>query len=503
VRSTEVRGRARPHVMLVATAVVVSLAAGLGVALPRLHGAERLAIAVAVVHVAVIVVAVMATAGRPRAVVVIGAIGYVGGLHWIYVDWVSPLNAYRGLISTGVDALTLVTLIVIAVVPSGLLPLRLERPSEVVLWFLYLMAYVPATSIPIHLLGPDAGVVFPFTILLGAAFVALLLMQRIPRGTLRWSGLRARTLEILALILGLGSIGYIIAMFGVPAGLPSLGTVYDRRTSFNLAETDIAGSGYIVPWAGNVVFPFVMALGLARRRFTLVVLGVAGDLLVYGTTGSKAILFSLALLPVLYLFIRFALRAFGPLLMWSGVAVMTSSVLAIAVSDWPRSLFVTRLLVIPGELTAYYYEFFTTHPTYALSRSFLRFLGSGPSDIDPPNLIGRVYLHDGMVHPNANVWADAIANYGLIGIVPFTIILGAVLWLLDTVAWDRDIAAIGPMLSLVGVTLSNGALFTCLLTQGIVLTIGLVALLPRRTHGRHPPATAPSPPPHELISGNR
>jgi hypothetical protein len=498
VHATNVPGRVQPHTLLVTTAVVVSLAAGLGIALPRLNGMERLAIATAVV-----LVAVVATAGRRRALVVVGAVTYVAALHWIYVNWVSPLNAYRGLIAADVDKLTLVTLIVIAVVPSGLLPFRLERPSEIPLWFLYLFGYVPAATIPVHLLGPDAGVVFPLTILLGVAFVVLLLMQQIPRGTFHWAGLSATTFERLVVALGLGSIGYIIAMFGIPAGLPSLDTVYDTRTSYGLATNNIAGAGYVVPWAGNVIFPFLMAIGLARRRYALVVLGVTGDLVIYGTTGFKNILFSLALLPVLYLFIRFALRAFGPLLMWSSVAVMTSSVLATGVSDWPLSLFVTRLLATPGEMTAYYYEFFTTHPTYALSRSFLRFLGGAPYDLDAPYLIGRTYLHNATTHANANVWADAIANYGLIGIVPFTIILGAVLWLLDTVAWDRDIVVIGPMLGLVGQTISDSALFTSLLTQGIVLMIGLVALLPRRTHGRHPLATAPSPPPRELIGGNR
>jgi hypothetical protein len=476
-----------------ATTIVIALAALMGASLLLVHSSKFVALAVATILLGLMVVST-----RERSVLVIGAISYVAGLHWIYVGWVVPLNSYRGLISVSLDPFTLGLIIVIAVVPSLLLPVRVHRPSEILLWFLYLVGYVPAVSIPIHLLGPDGGVVFPFSVVLATAFVTLLLMQRLPRATLRWPGLDQRVFDLVLVGLGLVTIGFIIAAFGVPTSLPGLNEVYDTRAAYDQASSGIPGSAYIIPWAGNVIFPLLMALGLARRRYWIVLVGTAGELLVYGTTGFKTILFAIVLVPIVYLLTRHAPRVFGVFSAWGGVAALAATVVATETthSGDPLALFVTRLLALPGQLTAYYYDFFTTHPTFALSRSFLRVLGQGPYDMDPPKLIGRVYLHSDVINPNANLWADAVANYGVAGIIPFTIVLGLVLWVMDSAADNRDLTAIAPVMALAGLTLCDGALFTALLTNGIGLAILLIAFMPRApdatSNVETPSAHAPS-----------
>jgi hypothetical protein len=72
-----------------------------------------------------------------------------------------------------------------------------------------------------------------------------------------------------------------------------------------------------------------------------------------------------------------------------------------------------------------------------------------------------------------------MANFGLLGIVPFTLLLGAVLWALDSVSVGRDLRIIAPTLGLAGIILGNGALLTTILTLGVGLTIGLIALMPK------------------------
>ena len=147
-------------------------------------------------------------------------------------------------------------------------------------------------------------------------------------------------------------------------------------------------------------------------------------------------------------------------------------------STLPLTLFVTRLIVIPGQLTAYYLEYFSSHATYLLSHSFLSWLFEAPYNITPPYLIGRVYPQAG-VDANANIWADAMANFGIAGVIPITIALGVLLWVLDSVASGRDLRVIGPVVGLAGLYLANGALFTQILTGGVALIVGLSVLMPR------------------------
>ena len=113
----------------------------------------------------------------------------MAAFHWVYVEWVVPVYGYSGLINRGADPASLAAVTFAAALPAVWLPIRLARPSEVVLWFLYLFGYIPASIIPIYILGPDLSAVLPFGVLLLIGFAALGLMQRIPRTAPSWSGL--------------------------------------------------------------------------------------------------------------------------------------------------------------------------------------------------------------------------------------------------------------------------------------------------------------------------
>ncbi len=83
-------------------------------------------------------------------------------------------------------------------------------------------------------------------------------------------------------------------------------------------------------------------------------------------------------------------------------------------------------MVVPGQVMAYYYDVFSDAvPTYALSHSIL-----GRADVErrtrstPPLLIGDRYFSDAQVNANGNLWADGMANFGLVGVVAATVALG-------------------------------------------------------------------------------
>jgi hypothetical protein len=489
VVDTQTSRRSRAFIVC-AVAILASAVLGAAVAHLPLRDVGTLSLVVAVA-----VLAVVATHGRQRLLLAVGAIAYVGAIHWVYLDVVVPLYAYSGLIDSGVTWPSLVIVSMIAVAPVAWLPIRIERPSDALLWPLYLFGYVPAAAIPIYILGPSLSTVLPFELTLAAAFGVLGLMQRLPRMAGSWAGLSDRRFVRLLVILGLGGIAYLIVVFAPTSPPPDIASVYVTRAQYATAAVASPGAGYFVIWLGNAIYPFLVTLGLSRSRLLLFGLGIAGQILVYTITGLKTILFSMVFLPLLYLAIRYARRYFGTLGIWAAVSVLALSTGATLVtgSVYPLALFATRLIAIPGQLTAYYYDFFSSHATYLLSHSFLSRFIEARYDIDPPYLIGRLYLHT-VVDANANIWADAMANFGLVGIIAFTIILAVVLWILDSVASGRDLRIIGPVVGFAGLYLANAALFTQILTGGIALTVGLVILMPRiRTYpGTTPTAPAPS-----------
>jgi len=226
-----------------------------------------------------------------------------------------------------------------------------------------------------------------------------------------------------------------------------------------------------------------MALGAVRRRAGLVALGCVGQLLIYADTGYKSVLFSVALVPLVYLALALASRSFGLLAALATPALMVGAVIASPVTGhWSLTLS-TRVFATPGHVGWYYYDFFSTHPQYHLSHSFLSWLGPRAYDVDPPQLIGAVYFHHQGTDANANLWSDAFANFGLAGMVGFTVVCGIVLLMIDALGRGRDARGAGPMLAIIGLSLASSGLFTTILTQGLAFACVLMALMPSSSDG--------------------
>jgi hypothetical protein len=462
----------RPSTSLSAVGVLLAAAA---VGLLALARPGLTVVPVGLGWLALAPVAALVVAGAARAATIAAAVAYVVTLDWAYTAHFSPVYAYNGLIDAHPAAAALLLVAALAVLPAAWLPVSVRRPSTIVLWTLYVVGYVPAVMVPIYLEGhlePILG--FEVALVSSMAILGLTAGVRSPRIALPHLSLTAYT-RLLTVLAGLCLL-YIAVTFGVRA-LPGLADVYATRAQFDTAESGAAAGGYIVPWAANAINPMLMALGMAQRRWPLVVLGLAGQLLIYGDTGYKAVLFSVALVPLVYFAIARAGRRFGPLTAIGTTVVLAGAVLVSSTpGNWAQAL-ATRVFATPGHVTWYYVDYFSSHPQYHLSHSFLGSLFSSPYDVDPPLLIGSLYFHQG-TDANASMWGDAFANFGFAGVIGFTLICAAVLVIVDAIGRRRDARVAGPMLAIAGLSLGSTGVFTTLLTQGFALGCILLALMP-------------------------
>ena len=242
------------------------------------------------------------------------------------------------------------------------------------------------------LLEGDLRAVLPFEAALVSSMAVLVLLLRVRPPLVRVPHLSLTAFTRLLIALGLLSSLYIAASFGVHS-LPGLAEVYTTRAQFNTEQAGAVGGGYIVPWAANVINPLLMALGATRRRADLVLLGLIGQLLIYADTGYKSVLFSVALVPLIYLAVSRASRSFGLVATLATPAVMVGAIIASSLTGhWSLALG-TRVFATPGQVGWYYYDYFSAHSHYHLSHSFLSWLGPSAYDVDPPQLIGAVYFH--------------------------------------------------------------------------------------------------------------
>ena len=221
----EVSGYLRAEPRGVSPAVLVLLfAAAVGVLLPL---ARPGAFALGLGGLVLLPLGALAVAGAVRAATVTAALAYAGALVWGYTEHFSPLFAYQGLIDSGPAPAEMLVMVALAALPSAWLPLSARRPSTIVLWFVYLIGYVPATVVPL-LLTADLEAVLPFALALLAAIALVTLIVRLPPATVELPHLAPTPFMWLLAGLGLLSTIYIAANFGVNS-LPGLGDVYDTR----------------------------------------------------------------------------------------------------------------------------------------------------------------------------------------------------------------------------------------------------------------------------------
>src|SRR5215831_17889187 len=81
-----------------------------------------------------------------RTIIVVGV--YVATLLWAYATAVSPHFAYDGYKLAWPDARSMIWLTTLALLPALSMPYSLSKPSGMILWWLYIAAYIPSVFIP-------------------------------------------------------------------------------------------------------------------------------------------------------------------------------------------------------------------------------------------------------------------------------------------------------------------------------------------------------------------
>jgi len=393
----------------------------------------------------------------------------------------TPIYGYEGFRYRGDSTLISATWL-LAILPSFWMPRRLTRPSQLAYWFFYLIVVVPVTIVTIHSSPGDARGGLRTALWIVSAFAALGLTYTVPLGTIRHNRFQPTEWWTGVLIFTTLSYGLIFFTFGLPLHLPPLSDVYLIRSEYsNTLENTNVYISYAVDWQAYILNPLLIILGSISHRKLVVVMGIIGQLVIYSVTGFRAVLFSTSVLFLLLIvcrsFGRFGIRM---LFCLTGAVAGATALYSWVGSLSLGSLIVERLTGIPGLLTGFYFSFFGSHPKMMLSHSIFKGIVGNPYESVPPLIIGNVYFRGSGTDANANFWADAFANFGIVGVFAFTALLGMVLWFYDSITLDIDLRLAALMLAMPAVSLANGGLLTCLLMHGLGFACLLMYYLPHQ-----------------------
>jgi hypothetical protein len=432
-------------------------------------------------------------AGR-RAAVVAGVLALLVTIHLSYQFLVAPRYSYMKLTYQAPDLPIYVTMVLLLVALAGIMPIRLRRPADFLLWVLYVLVVIPSLTISYlaRTVTDEQQLMLGFVV--SGSFAVAVLASRLPSGWLA-SHVRPLTPQLFWILVAVFSaVTYLsLATSGsLRLSLPGLGEVYSVRSTFAEAASANRLLAYLMPSQASVINPLLIAAGIGRRRVCLVLAGVVGELLLYGAAGNKSILFSIPALLLVAFFYRGGRRPPGTLISWGlagiiGAAALIDEVLS---TPWLTSLFTRRFIDVPGLLTGAWVNTFSQGPKAHFAYSFLSSFLSYPYPVTPPFVVAEQFFNTPSMNANANLFADGYANFGWPGMVFEALVFAAILVLANAAGHRMPTRAAVMLLVMPAISLSNGSVLTSLLTHGVLLALLTMAFAPPSVWERSDPGVA-------------
>lgn len=418
-----------------------------------------------------------------RRLLILGLVAaYSLVLHWVYEEVISPAFFYLGLRYRDPSTLPYILAFAMVALLAALLPIRLRVASDFVVWILFVMTAIPSVLIPQYadILSREESLILAFHV--AACFsLVLLLAHRGPNNllprlvippSLVWTGLALATAA---------SYTYLLYTTGLALRFVSLTSVRELRFDYRdqVASTGPA-LGYVVRIQGNVLNPAIIALALSARRYWILALAAIGQLLIFSVTGYKLTILSVPAILAVAVMLRAGRRTSGAAIL---AGVLASTGLALLVDKLQGGLvyteiFVDRLLLTPGVLTAAHVLVFQDIPKAHWGHSFMAPFVDYAYPVTPSYLVGAEFTGSEATTANANFFADGYANLGYAGMYLEAVVLVAILWFINSCSLHLRLSTASLILLIPTLALVNSSVFTSILSNGFLAAFVVMLCLP-------------------------
>lgn len=388
----------------------------------------------------------------------------------------------------------LIIFIIQSLIPLTWIPVTSGRPSVLIKWVIYFVVVIPAIIIPYVSIEYSELGFFSFNCMLLLSFYIVCSFEKIRLFAPPKFKVSVAFFYIVFFSFYLLFLINAVRIFGFNFSLVSLRDVYDVRYAYKEQLEGASFAGTQIRWLLFIFNPFLIILGyLDRKKVWMLVVGIVGELFIYSISGLKSALFiSFVLLIILFalskvrdlskipsLIIKLLVFFFGIVLVLDFIFFQDS----IFFKNILTSLTIRRNFVLTGHLSGQYFSFFDSNPkNFMANNNVLGYLVNYQSSYNgqsPPDIIGAYafgsYSEQGR-YANANIWADAFAQYGFIGMILIAFFLGLFLHIYDSVAKYSGFKLAIVMLVPFAFTFSNSAFFTVLVGHGALLALLILTL---------------------------
>lgn len=415
---------------------------------------------------------------QPRHLLLLASWLYAYSLHFSHIVYLNPVWDYFGFTLRPFNWLEIVIIFLLITAGAVAMPVRIARPSFVILLLLYIVVYIPAVVFSLSL---DVNRLERYGISLMALCFGFVLACMISRLRPAFSSVQSCVPDsrFCRVILQVWVVCCAILIFTYAPIMTfsGLDDIYDQREA---GASVSAGMGYAQTYFGNVISPALIAMGLINSKFRLIFIGTVGCVIMYMINAQRTIF----LMPIAIILFNFLLNrryfifrttAF-PLLLLSGVVLVSSSFYEQnAVASFLSLFIVFRTLSLPGLTFSQYHDLFAAdgYTWWSHIKGFDLFVPIPSTFVQDPSwpnlghIIGDRVYSNVENNVNANLFSgDGLASAGPFGVLVISLVLAAWLRLFDhsTRGWDRRFSVLIALP--IGLAMTNGHFFTTMLSFG-------------------------------------
>lgn len=417
------------------------------------------------------------------------------GLATIGFIWLT-IYAYRDLIAldpylnaSGFQALVPSGWLVLVAIVTALVPLiwirrQMTHVSDFCVLYLYFFVFVPSCVMLPYTSYLSQGRQFSILLILLIAFGAVEARRFLPHLVLPRFEMRFemifRTMMIAAVMLQ----SFVLLVLGdVTLDNLAFTEVYDDRAAF-FADSSVTRTlvGYVSNWAAFGIAPVMLVYGLHNKRYLFAGIGLFAALLAFGATSFRSHLFVPILIVGLYYLFRVsgAKRAGLAALVLAMIIAVVPILIDYVAGSSPAVTWIVQFRFIGnnGFLTAQYFNVFETMPKGYFADSIGRFFVAPSYNIPISQVVGESFSTLRGNHANANLWADGYGNLGVLGVIFATVELVVFLWLADSLTKGQSLYITAPIMLSASFVLSNTSVHTMLTSNGGLILLLLLAILP-------------------------
>lgn len=230
--------------------------------------------------------------------------------------------------------------------------------------------------------------------------------------------------------------------------------------------------------ASKAINPLLLVYAFNRKKYVISGLILLVQLLSFGVNGMKSVFFITLLVILVFMFYKDKYFYKIPW-MCSGLCLIGFLEFIIYKSFVIVNLLIRRMMFLTNLLNAYYFDFFTNNTPDYFRQSILRYIGFQSPYPEIRHMIGNIYFSRSEMGANSGLISDAIANFGIIGLLIMPIIIAIALRIFDNCVKGLNKRFYVALCVLVAYYFISSFFFTILLTHGFLALCIVFYILPR------------------------